>query len=149
MIQTPPLVTFFVSVLMLLMEWWYLRDLVNRVIHYQGRRALRNRRKGQNFKEWFLYLRYRDMLPKLSLWIYFGGLLYMCIALLVALVFLISANQEGARIVLSVLLKVWLSKVAIDLLIQNGTIARSRTKNRVVRLIFYLDGKLEKRRKRK
>jgi len=131
------------------MEFYGVRYRVISMIDYLGKRAFRRRRKGQSFKEWFLFLRYRDMLPRLSLWIYFGGVLYIGVAFLVALIFLASANPEALRIVMIVVFGVWLFQAVVDHVANLGVCrSRIRTRERTTRLIFYLDKKLEKRRKK-
>ena len=45
----------------------YMRCFLGCVIHYQlNKSAERKRRKGQSKKEWFLYSRFRDVLPRLA-----------------------------------------------------------------------------------
>ena len=149
MVEHPPSTFFTLTIILLLMEFHGMRYRVNRIIRYQGRRAIRNRRKGQSFKEWFLYLRYRDMFPTLSLWIYCSGMLYMGIMFLTALIFLISGNAEASRIVMAVAFGVWLFQAVVEHVANLGVSRdKLRTRERTTRLIFYLDGRLEKRRKR-
>lgn len=38
---------------------------------YLSKHEKKRRKKGQSFKEWFLYSRYRDEIPTVLLWLYF------------------------------------------------------------------------------
>ena len=59
---------------------WGIKEL------YLSKNERKKRRKGQTFKEWFLYSRYRKEIPKALIWLYFAiliihPLLLICISL--------------------------------------------------------------------
>jgi len=145
-----PFFLFSVSVSVLVLQFVSVRHLVNSAIDYQERRVFRNRRRieKQHVKEWFLYTHYRDMLPHLLLKLYWAGMMYICASFLLALFFFITANSEKSRIVMNATILIWFCKgvLRVCLEIPGDEGAKRRP---AVRLIFYLDKKIERRRKRK
>lgn len=52
--------------------FFYIRWLLSGIISYQlNNSAYKKRKKGMRFKEWFLYSRYREEIPKILLLLYF------------------------------------------------------------------------------
>ena len=61
---------------MILIVWgisfFYIRSVLSSVKElYLKRRECENRKRNQTFKDWFLYTRYRDTIPKILLRLYF------------------------------------------------------------------------------
>lgn len=63
---------------------WNVKEL------YLSKRERKRRKQGQTFKEWFLYSRYRNEIPKILIWLYFIVLIIhpiaficVCVALFV------------------------------------------------------------------
>ena len=61
---------------MILIVWGisflYIRSVLSSVKElYLKRRECENRKRNQTFKDWFLYTRYRDTIPKILLRLYF------------------------------------------------------------------------------
>ena len=53
-------------------DFFYIRWLLSGIISYQlNNSADKKRKKGRRFKEWFLYSRYREEIPKILLLLYF------------------------------------------------------------------------------
>lgn len=62
--------------------------------------AGKKRRKGQSFKEWFFYTRYRDIVPKIMLIWYFGFIvLYLLFVLAVVILTVFNFNYEKIRFI--------------------------------------------------
>ena len=82
--------------------------------------AAKKRKKGQTFKEWFLYSRYREEIPKLLLILYFAIVVIHPFALALCIIFdcshLALLHRFGTDIVKSliVFLSVW--EMAIHIL---------------------------------
>ena len=52
--------------------FFLMRGFLGSVIYYQlNKNAIKKRKKGQSLKEWFLYSRFRDVLPRLAVIWYF------------------------------------------------------------------------------
>ena len=63
----------------------------------RSRSARKKIKKGQSFKEWFFYTRFRDVLPKFPLYVNIGMVFYFVIALLVFLVLMaLKVKYESA-----------------------------------------------------
>jgi len=57
----------------LAMMIFFIRWLFWGIIDFQiNKKTRKERKKGLTFKEWFLYSRYREELPKLLIYLYFG-----------------------------------------------------------------------------
>ena len=55
------------------LAFWCIRSDLSGIIRYQlNKNAQKKRKKGMMFKEWFLYTRYREELPKVMLLLYFA-----------------------------------------------------------------------------
>ena len=55
-----------------LMAFWIIRGFLLGIKEYPlNTSARKKRKKGQTFKEWFLYTRYREEIPKFFLVLYF------------------------------------------------------------------------------
>jgi hypothetical protein len=73
---------------------WYLLSLlfiradISGIIAYRlNKNARKKRKKGQTFKEWFLYSRYRNEIPKILLVLYFFIILIHPLVLLCCIAF--------------------------------------------------------------
>ena len=71
-----------------LMAFWIIRGFLLGIKEYPlNTSARKKRKKGQTFKEWFLYTRYREEIPKFFLVLYFlilfvhGAALVVCLVL--------------------------------------------------------------------
>ena len=54
------------------LAFWEVRGELSGIIVYQlNNSAYKKRKKGMRFKEWFLYTRYREEIPKILLRLYF------------------------------------------------------------------------------
>lgn len=64
------------GVLTMIIFYFIIRSTIYGVKEVHLRRNERRRRsKGQTFKEWFLYSRYRDQIPKFMIWLYYTVLI--------------------------------------------------------------------------
>ena len=62
--------------------------------------ARKKRYKGQSFKEWIFYTRFRDVLPKFSLYANWGIIIYFLIALIgLTVLRILKIEYETARII--------------------------------------------------
>lgn len=53
-------------------SFWAVRWEFSNIVDYQlNKNAVKKRKKGMTLKEWFLYTRYREEIPKLLLFLYF------------------------------------------------------------------------------
>ena len=65
-----------VQIIILVLCWvltfFSIRLELSNIIEYQlNKNAFKKRKKGMTFKEWFLYTRYREEIPKILLFLYF------------------------------------------------------------------------------
>ena len=65
-----------VQIIILVLCWvltfFSIRLELSNIIEYQlNKNAFKKRKKGLTFKEWFLYTRYREEIPKILLFLYF------------------------------------------------------------------------------
>ena len=84
--------------------FFLMRGFLGSVIYYQlNKSAVKKRKKGQSPKEWFLYSRFRDVLPRLAVIWYFivvaihPLILAVCVILTLADV----SNESGKWVALS------------------------------------------------
>ena len=71
---------------MFFLAFCYLRSFLSSLVSYQlNKSAIRKRKKGQNFIEWLLYLRYKDVITKIFILLYYSVLVIhlMCIPVFV------------------------------------------------------------------
>lgn len=62
----------FVVITCYLLSFLYIRGFLAGVKYYQlNNSAIKKRKKGETFKEWFLYSRYREEIPRILLIVYF------------------------------------------------------------------------------
>lgn len=62
--------------------------------------ARKKKYKGQSFKEWIFYTKFRDVLPKVSLYVNWGIVIYFFIALIGLIVLrVLKIEYETARII--------------------------------------------------
>ena len=83
----------------------YLRAFLSGLKHYQlNNSAYKKRKKGETLKEWFLYSRYREEIPKFLLVLYFSFILMHLIGLILCIFFYITImSLETGRIILKVM----------------------------------------------
>lgn len=63
------------------------RGLIRMVIDYcLNTSARKKRRKGQAFKEWFFYSRFRDVIPNIMLIWYFGSMIFVLVAVIAVII---------------------------------------------------------------
>lgn len=61
-----------ILVLCWVLTFFSIRLELSNIIEYQlNKNAFKKRKKGMTFKEWFLYTRYREEIPKILLFLYF------------------------------------------------------------------------------
>lgn len=78
---------FTVLFLSFLIFYFSTRSFISGVIDYcLNTSARKKRRKGQTFKEWFFYTRFRDVIPKIMLVWYFGTLWVFVFAVVVVII---------------------------------------------------------------
>ncbi|MGX8700700.1 hypothetical protein [Caproiciproducens sp.] len=74
--------------LLFLLTFFHLRGLYWNIIDYQLNNSARKKmRKGQTFKEWFLYSRYRAEIPRILVCLYFVVIIVNVIFFLLDLLF--------------------------------------------------------------
>ena len=79
-----------------LMQYIALRACIDSIISYRlNASARKKRRKNQSFKEWFLYTRYRDVVPKFFLIWYFVRIGVYIAANLMIVIFWITGIEKG------------------------------------------------------
>lgn len=63
-------------------------------------KAQKRIKEGQTFKEWFLYSRYRELIPPLMIWWHFSNFIFCIIAAVIFVVWVLitGANENVARI---------------------------------------------------
>ena len=85
-----------VVVLCFLMSFFYIRGFLYGVKRYQlNKSAYRKKVKGETFKEWLIYSRFREEIPKTLLILYFLVLLIHSVCLFVCLLlYIIKLPQE-------------------------------------------------------
>lgn len=66
----------------------YIRSVIDYCLNTS---AGKKRRKGQTFKEWFFYTRFRDIVPKIML-IWYFGIMILYLVFVVAIIILASIN---------------------------------------------------------
>lgn len=77
-----------VVIICFLLSFPYIRGFLSGVICYQlNKSAIKKRKKGQTFKEWFLYSRYREEIPKMLLIGYFVIVAIHLLVLLSCIIF--------------------------------------------------------------
>lgn len=89
---------YFIVGVCFIFSFWELRDFISGEIVYQmSYRAFRRKKKGQTLKEWFLYSRFREEIPRGFLTFYFV-VTAIHLVILIALFILhltISSNYPG------------------------------------------------------
>ena len=89
---------YFIVGVCFIFSFWELRDFISGEIVYQmSYRAFRRKKKGQTLKEWFLYSRFREEIPRGFLTFYFV-IIVIHLVILIALFILYlttSSNYPG------------------------------------------------------
>lgn len=96
----------YISCIVALTIWSFIlyfsvRSFIYSVISYKlNKSAYKKRKNNQNLIEWFFYIRFRDVVPKIMLIWYFGHiLLYFVSVFIVAFMALLGIKIEIVRIV--------------------------------------------------
>ena len=72
---------------------WGIKEL------YLSKHERKRRKQGQTFKEWFLYSRYRNEIPKILIWLYFTVLIIHPISFVcVCIAFFVESWRKGTYI---------------------------------------------------
>ena len=74
----------------------YIRCFFNGIKRYQlNNSAYKKRKKGETFKEWLLYSRYREEIPKILLVAYFSMILINILGLIICvIIYIVKAPQK-------------------------------------------------------
>lgn len=71
-----------------LLSFLYIRGFLGGLIFYQlNTNARKKRKKGQTFKEWFLYSRYHEEIPKILFIVYFAIITIHTLVLISCIIF--------------------------------------------------------------
>lgn len=108
MVITFPIITvpyqFLAVTLCFLLSFFFQRGFLWSVKNYYLNTSARKKRaKGQTFKEWFFYTRYRNEIPKLLLWLYFFSVIFH---LLVLVCIAVAAAVEPFQILTSLFTRI-------------------------------------------
>ena len=90
-------------------SFWAVRWEFSNIVDYQlNKNAVKKRKKGMTLKEWFLYTRYREEIPKLLLFLYFVIVIGHPLVLAICfLLFLLGPYPEiGGNVAKDLLIKV-------------------------------------------
>ena len=92
-----------------LMQYLGLRSCISSIIGYRlNTSARKKRRKNQLFKEWFLYTRYRDVVPKFFLIWYFVRIgVYIAANLVMVIFWITGIEKEYIRKMLGIFVTVY------------------------------------------
>ena len=86
----------------------HLRSFISGEIVYQmSYRAFRRKKKGQTLKEWFLYSRFREEIPKVFLIFYFVIIVIYLIILIALFILHLTTSSNAAGTCLTVLFTVF------------------------------------------
>lgn len=98
-------------------EWFFIRGLITGLVKYKlNRSAFNKRKKDQTIKEWFLYLRFRDLIPKSWIVLYFWYLLSNPITLVIYVILsLLGLATIGASILKTILMINFVSSLGIGM----------------------------------
>lgn len=109
----------FVIVASYLLSFYFIRGFFGGVkIYLLNNNARKKRNKGQTFKEWFLYSRYRKEIPKILLILYFVIVIIHPLILILCIIFnyIDPSNEIGPELARGIFLFDGLWIVAIKLL---------------------------------
>ncbi len=92
-----------------LMQYTVLRGYIGDIICYRlNTSARKKRRKNPSFKEWFLYTRYRDVVPKFFLIWYFVRIgVYIAATLVMVIFWITGIEKEYIRKMLGIFVTVY------------------------------------------
>lgn len=86
----------FVVIICYLLSFLYIRGFLEGIKYYQlNTSARKKRKKGQTFKEWLLYSRYREEIPKILLIGYFLIVAIHLLALISCIIFNLIKPLDG------------------------------------------------------
>ena len=109
----------FVIVASYLLSFYFIRGFLGGVkIYLLNNNARKKRNKGQTFKEWFLYSRYRKEIPKILLILYFVIVIIHPLILILCIIFnyIDPSNEIGPELARGIFLFDGLWVFAIQLL---------------------------------
>lgn len=98
-------------------EWFFIRGLITGLVKYKlNRSAFNKRKKDQTIKEWFLYLRFRDLIPKSWIILYFWYLLSTPFTLILYIIlYILGLSSIGDYIFRTILMLNFISCLVIGM----------------------------------